>query len=89
MPALPIAEWSGTRVVLWGKLAEAAARLAKGAYVEIEGELRHRSYQKEIQAGKKAVAIDMPVSEVHARVLRKLDRCNSSAQSEVLEEAPE
>jgi single-strand DNA-binding protein len=80
-------EWH--RVVLWGKLAEAAARLAKGAYVEIEGELRHRSYQKEIQAGKKAVAIDMPVSEVHARVLRKLDRCNSSAQSEVLEEAPE
>jgi len=26
---------------------------------------------------------------VHARVLRKLDRSNSSAQSEVLEEAPE
>jgi single-stranded DNA-binding protein len=47
-------------VVLWGKLAEAAAKLAKSAYVEIEGELRHRSYQKEVKAGKKAVAVDIP-----------------------------
>jgi hypothetical protein len=29
-------EWH--RVALWGKLAEAAAKLAKGAHVEIEGE---------------------------------------------------
>ena len=80
-------EWH--RVVLWGKLAEAAAKLAKGAYVEVEGEVRHRSYQKEVQVGKKAVAVDIPVSEVHARVLRKLDRSNTSAESEVTEEAPE
>ena len=80
-------EWH--RVVLWGKLAEAAAKLAKGAYVEVEGELRHRTYQKEIQAGKKTIAVDIPVTEIHARVLRKLDRSNTSAESEITEEAPE
>jgi len=73
-------------VVLWGKLAEAAAKLAKSAYVEIEGELRHRSYQKEVKAGKKAVAVDIPVTEVHARILRKLDRSTVPAETE---EAPE
>ncbi len=80
-------EWH--RIVLWGKLAEAAAKLAKGAYVEIEGELRHRSYQKEVQVGKKAVAVDIPVTEVHARILRKLDRSAASNDSEITEEAPE
>ena len=80
-------EWH--RVVLWGKLAEAAAKLTKGAYVEIEGELRHRSYQKEVKAGKKAVAVDIPVTEVHARILLKLDRSTAPAESEVTEEAPE
>lgn len=80
-------EWH--RIVLWGKLADAAAKLAKGAYVQVEGELRHRSYQKEIPAGKKAVAIDIPVTEVHARVLRKLDHSATPAESEITEEAPE
>jgi single-strand DNA-binding protein len=80
-------EWH--RIVLWGKLAEAAAKLAKGAYVEIEGELRHRRYQKEVKAGKKAVAVDIPVTEVHARILRKLDRSTAPAESEVTEESPE
>jgi single-strand DNA-binding protein len=80
-------EWH--RIVLWGKLAEVAAKLSKGAYVEIEGELRHRSYQKEIKAGKKPVAVDIPVTEVHARILRKLDRSTTSAESEVSEEVPD
>lgn len=80
-------EWH--RIVLWGKLAEAATKLAKGVHVEIEGELRHRSYQKEVQAGKKAVAVDIPVTEVHARLLRRLDRSMTPAESEVTEEAPE
>jgi hypothetical protein len=39
--------------------------------VEIEGEIHHRSYQKEVQADKKAIAIYIPVT---ARILRKLDR---------------
>jgi single-strand DNA-binding protein len=80
-------EWH--RIVLWGKLAEVAAKPSKGAYVEIKGELRHRSYQKEIKAGKKSVAVDIPVTEVHARILRKLDRSTTSAESEVSEEVPD
>ena len=75
--------------MLWGKLAEAAAKLTKGAHVEIEGELRPRSYQREIKAGKKTVAVDIPVTEVHARILRKLDRSTAPAESEETEEAPE
>jgi single-strand DNA-binding protein len=80
-------EWH--RIVAWGKLAESAAKLLKGAHVEIEGELRHRSYQKEVTVGKKAVSVDIPVTEVHARVLRRLDRSNNQNESEVPEEAPE
>ncbi len=49
----------------------------------------HRSYQKEVQVGKKAVAVDISVTEVHARILRKLDRSTAPAESEVTEEAPE
>jgi single-strand DNA-binding protein len=70
-------------------LAESAAKLAKGAHIAIEGELRHRSYQKEITVGKKAVSVDIAVSEVHARVLRRLDRSHNQSESEVTEEAPE
>jgi single-strand DNA-binding protein len=80
-------EWH--RIVLWDKLADVAAKLAKGAYVEIEGELRHRSYQKEVQVGKKAVTVDIPVTEIHARILRKLDRSTAPAESEVSEEVPD
>jgi single-strand DNA-binding protein len=35
-------EWH--RVICWNKLAEWAASLQKGAYVEVEGELRYREY---------------------------------------------
>ena len=80
---------NGTASCWGGKLAEVAAKLSKGAYVEIEGELRHRSYQKEIKAGKKSVAVDIPVTEVHARILRKLDRSTTSAESEVSKEVPD
>jgi single-stranded DNA-binding protein len=72
-----------------GQAGRRGRQLIKGAYVQVEGELRHRSYQKEIPAGKKAVAIDIPVTEVHARVLRKLDRSATPADSEITEEALE
>jgi single-strand DNA-binding protein len=35
-------EWH--RVICWNKLAEWAAMLPKGAYVEVEGELRYREF---------------------------------------------
>ena len=60
----------------------------KGTHIE-EGELRHRTYQKEVVAAQKTIAVDIPVSEVHVRVLRKLDRSGNQNESEVTGEAPE
>jgi hypothetical protein len=42
-----------------------------------------------VTIGQKAVSVDIPVSEVHARVLRRLDRSNNQSEAEVTEEAPE
>ena len=80
-------EWH--RIVAWGKLAESVAKLSKGAHIEVEGELRHRAYPKEVAVGQKAVAVDIPVSEIHVRTIRKLDRSGNQNESEVTEEAPE
>src|SRR5690242_10263763 len=54
-------EWH--RIAVWGKLAQFAASLTKGAHIEVEGQLRHRTYQKQIQAGKKAIAVDVTAAE--------------------------
>lgn len=83
-------EWH--RIVVWGKLAQFAATLTNSAHIEVEGQLRHRSYQKQIQAGKKTVAVDVTVAEIHASAIRKLDRNGSSPNSgedDISEEAPE
>lgn len=83
-------EWH--RITVWGKLAHFARSLAKGAHIEVEGELRHRTYQKQIQAGKKTVAVDVTAAEIHATAIRKLDRNSSSGNSgeeDVSEAAPE
>ena len=83
-------EWH--RIVVWGKLAGFAASLRKGAHIEVEGQLRHRVYQKEISTGQKKIAVDMTVSEIHVSAIRKLDRNGSHAKSgdePVSDEAPE
>lgn len=80
------------RIVVWGKLAQFASTLSKGAHIEVEGQLRNRTYQKQVQAGKKTVAVDVTVAEIHASAIRKLDRNGSSATSgeeDVSEAAPE
>ena len=80
------------RIVVWGKLASFASTLSKGAHIEVEGQLRHRTYQKQVQSGKKTVAVDVSVAEIHASAIRKLDRNGSSANSgeeDVSESAPE
>jgi single-strand DNA-binding protein len=83
-------EWH--RIVVWGKLAQFAATLTKSAHIEVEGQLRRRTYQKQIQAGKKTLAVDVSVAEIHASAIRKLDRNGSSSTSveeDNSEEAPE
>ena len=87
--ALTTAGQSGTAWCCGANWRKQRPNSPKGAYVEVEGEVRHRSYQKEVQVGKKAVTVDIPVTEIHARILRKLDRSTSAAESELTEEAPE
>jgi single-strand DNA-binding protein len=79
-------EWHG--IVAWSKLAGSAAKLSKCAHIEVEGELRHRTYQKEVAVAQKAIALDIPVSKVHVRALRKLDGSINHNESEATEEAP-
>jgi single-strand DNA-binding protein len=70
-------EWH--RIVVWGKLAQFAAGLTKGAHIEIEGWLRYRTYQKEVPIGKKNIAVDMTTTEIHASAIRKLDHNHATA----------
>ena len=72
----------------WGNLAESASKLSNGAHIEVEGELRHRTYQKEVAVAQKTTSVDIPVTEIHVRVLRKLDRSGNHNESRVSEEAP-
>jgi len=59
-------EWH--RVISWNKLAEWAGTLQKGAYIEVEGELRYREYTP--------VESDhsLRVAEIHAQSILALDR---------------
>jgi len=65
-------EWH--RCTAWGKLAEFAGKLEKGAHVQIEGELRYREYQKEPEPNSTAAPIKRRLSEIHANRILKLDR---------------
>ena len=62
-------EWH--RIVVWGNLTKFAQTLKKGEHVYISGELRYREYQKAIGEGKNTVT--MPVAEIHAAEIRRLD----------------
>ncbi len=59
-------EWH--RILCWNKLADWAGTLQKGAYVEIEGELRYRDYTP-AEADR-----SVRVAEVHAHSILALDR---------------
>jgi single-strand DNA-binding protein len=59
-------EWH--RIISWNKLAEWAGTLPKGAYIEVEGELRHREYTP--TESDRSVR----VAEIHANSILALDR---------------
>src|SRR6476620_9485150 len=67
-------EWH--RCVVFGKLAEFAGTLKKGAHLQIEGELRRREYDSK-KAGTKQTIWEIRVSSV-----LKLDRAEKSSQEE-------
>jgi len=72
-------EWH--RCTAWGKLAEFAAKLEKGAHVQIEGELRYREYKKDRGSDADAAPIKRRVAEIHARRIMKLDRAAKQDES--------
>ncbi|HEX4170147.1 MAG TPA: single-stranded DNA-binding protein [Bryobacteraceae bacterium] len=63
-------EWH--RVICWNKLAHRAGNLHKGAYVEVEGELRYREYTPAESDH------SVRVAEIYASSILALDR--STAQ---------
>ena len=65
-------EWH--RCTAWGKLAEFAGKLEKGAHVQIEGELRYREYQKTPEPNSAAAPIKRRLAEIRASRIMKLDR---------------
>jgi len=65
-------EWH--RCTAWGKLAEFAGTLEKGAHVQIEGELRYREYKKDPEPNSTAAPIKRRLAEIRANRIMKLDR---------------
>ena len=79
-------EWH--RAVIFGRLTEFASTLKKGDYVQIQGQLRTREYEKPTE-GKKKVSTKQWVTEIRVTSIFKLDRSwkQNSAQPEVQEVA--
>ena len=73
-------EWH--RVICWNKLADWAGDLHKGAYVEVEGELRYREYTPTDSDR------DVRVAEIYAASILTLDRSVGQAASASVESDP-
>ena len=65
-------EWH--RCVAFGKLADFACNLAKGAHVAVEGELRCHEYQREVAVGNQKTSFPQRVWEIRVDSVLKLDR---------------
>ena len=75
-------EWH--RCIVFGKFGEFAAKLKKGAHVQIEGEIRHTEYTP--KKAKKPVRTD----SIRVNSILKLDRAEKAAaeEQEANEELP-
>lgn len=70
-------EWH--RLIVWGKLAEYASTLEKGAHLAIEGELRSRVYSVSDEHSYR----QSRVWEIHLDSILKLDRAQRAEREEV------
>ena len=68
------------RIIAWGKLGEYAANLTKGAYLQIEGEIRTRDYMPKT-GGKNSADVKKAITEVRATSIAKLDRAKKDGES--------
>ena len=73
MPDLGNRAPSGIGCVAFGKLADFAGSLSKGAHVAVEGELRSHECQREL-AGTQKTTLTQRVWEVRVDSVLKLDR---------------
>src|SRR6185437_9901721 len=64
-------EWH--RCVVFGKLGEFAAKLTKGAHVQVEGELRSRKYEST------KTSTEVTIWEIRVNSILKLDRAAKAA----------
>jgi single-strand DNA-binding protein len=71
-----ISETEWHRCVVFGKLAEFAGTLKKGAHLQIEGELRSREYDS------KKVGMKQTIWEIRVSSVLKLDRAEKSSPEE-------
>ena len=80
-------EWH--RCFAFGKLADFAGTLAKGAHVAVEGELRTREYQREVTVGAQRTAIPQRMWEIRVDSVLKLDRAvKGESSNDSHEEVP-
>jgi single-strand DNA-binding protein len=63
-------EWH--RIVVWGKFGEWAGSLKKGAFIEVEGELRYREFQANGSDAK------IRTAEIHSTSILTLDRAEKT-----------
>jgi single-strand DNA-binding protein len=73
-------EWH--RCAAFGKLAEFAATLTKGAHVAIEGELRSHEYRREVALSTQTTSIPQRVWEIRVDSVLKLDRAAKDASND-------
>lgn len=69
------------RLIVWGRLAEYAATLTKGAHVQVEGDLRHREYTPQPKNGSDNGVSLRTVAEIRVTSITKLDRPATRAGS--------
>jgi len=62
------------RCVAFGKLADFAGTIPKGAHVAVEGKLRSHEYQRELAVGTQKTTLTQRVWEVRVDSVLKLDR---------------
>ena len=65
-------EWH--RAIVWGKLADYAKTLTKGAHIQVEGELRSREYEDKKNSNAKRRAWEIRVDSI-----LKLDRAEKAS----------
>jgi single-strand DNA-binding protein len=81
-------EWH--RILVFGKLADFAATLTKGAHIEVEGTLRSREQTLELKGSSKKNPETRNVRSwfIRAESLRKLDRAETSSEDVGSHEVP-